>query len=83
MLHKNENSNIVKGRISVVLRGRDLKFLERSEKNNILRKRKFSSRWVELRKNNAGLTLELGAMSHSYVGSTSVLPDKRGNCTQD
>ena len=33
----NENAKIVKGRISVVLRGRDLKFWERSEKNNILR----------------------------------------------
>ena len=34
-------AKIVKGRISVVLRGRDLKFWERSEKNNILRKRNF------------------------------------------
>ena len=34
----NENAKIVKGRISVVLRGRDLKFWERSEKNNILRR---------------------------------------------
>ena len=31
-----ENAKIVKGRISVVLRGRDLKFWETSEKNNIL-----------------------------------------------
>ena len=36
-----ENAKIVKGRISVVLRGIDLKFWERSEKNNILRKRNF------------------------------------------
>ena len=36
-----ENAKIVKGSISVVLRGRDLKFWERSEKNNILRKRNF------------------------------------------
>ena len=31
----------VKGRISVVLRGRDLKCVERSEKGNIFRKRNF------------------------------------------
>ena len=36
-----ENTKIVRGRISVVLQGRDLKFWERSEKNNILRKRNF------------------------------------------
>ena len=36
-----ENAKIVKGRISMVLRGRDLKFWERSETNNILRKRNF------------------------------------------
>ena len=41
MNNPDENAKIVKGRISVVLRGRDLKFLERSEKNNILRKRNF------------------------------------------
>ena len=34
-----ENAKIVKGRISVVMRGRNLKFWERSEKKNILRKR--------------------------------------------
>ena len=39
MNNPDENSKIVKGRIFVVLRGRDLKFWERSEKNNILRKR--------------------------------------------
>ena len=33
-----ENSKIIKGRISVVLRGRDLKFWGGSEKNNILRR---------------------------------------------
>ena len=41
MNNPDENAEIVKGRISVVLRGRDLKFWERSEKNNILRKRNF------------------------------------------
>ena len=39
--HPNENAKIVKGRVSVVLRGRDLKFWERGEKNNILMKRNF------------------------------------------
>ena len=38
MNNPDENAKIVKGRISVVLRGRDLKFWERSEKNNILRR---------------------------------------------
>ena len=33
-----ESAKIVKGRISVVLRGRDLKIWERSKKNNILRR---------------------------------------------
>ena len=33
-----ENAKVLKGRISVDLRGRDLKFWERSEKNNILRR---------------------------------------------
>ena len=41
MNNPDENAKIVKGRISLVLRGRDLKFWERSEKNNILKKRKF------------------------------------------
>ena len=41
MNNPDKNAKIVKGRISVVLRGRDLKFWERSEKNYILRKRKF------------------------------------------
>ena len=41
MNNPDENAKIVKGCISVVLRGRDLKFLERCEKNNILRKRNF------------------------------------------
>ena len=36
-----ENAKIVKACISVVLRDRDLIFWERSEKNNILRKRNF------------------------------------------
>ena len=36
MNNSDENAKIVKGRISVVLQGRDLKFWE-SEKNNILR----------------------------------------------
>ena len=35
MNNPNENAKIVKSRISVVLRGRDYKFWERSEKNNI------------------------------------------------
>ena len=35
------NAKIVKGRISVVLRGRDLNIWERSEKNNILRRGSF------------------------------------------
>ena len=35
MNNPDENAKIVKGRISVVLQGRDLKFWERSEKNNI------------------------------------------------
>ena len=38
MNNPDENAKIVKARISVVLRGRDLKFWERSEKNNILRR---------------------------------------------
>ena len=38
MNNPDENAKIVKGRISVVLQGRDLKFWERSEKNNILRR---------------------------------------------
>ena len=38
MNNSDENAKIVKGRISVVLRGGDLKFWERSEKNNILRR---------------------------------------------
>ena len=38
MNNQDENAKIVKGCISVVLRGRDLKFWERSEKNNILRR---------------------------------------------
>ena len=42
MNNPDENAKIVKGRISVVLRGRDLKFWE-SEKKNILRKRNFRS----------------------------------------
>ena len=41
MNNPDENAKIVKGRISVVLRSRDLKFWERSEKNNILRERSF------------------------------------------
>ena len=41
MNNPDENAKNVKGRISVVFRGRDLKFWERSEKNNILRKRNF------------------------------------------
>ena len=41
MNNPDENTKIVKGRIFVVLRGSDLKFLERSEKNNILSKRNF------------------------------------------
>ena len=36
MNNPDENAKIVIGHISVVLRGRDLKFWERSEKNNIL-----------------------------------------------
>ena len=41
MNNPDENAKIVKGRISVVLRGRDLKFWVRSKKNNILMKRNF------------------------------------------
>ena len=41
MDNPDENAKIVKGRITVVLRGSDLKFWERSEKNNILMKRNF------------------------------------------
>ena len=41
MNNLDENAKIVKYRISVVLRGRDLNYWERSEKNNILRKRNF------------------------------------------
>ena len=37
MNNPDKNAKIVNGRISVVLRGKDLKFWERSEKNNILR----------------------------------------------
>ena len=38
MNNPDEKTTIVKGRIYVVLQGRDLKFWERSEKNNILRR---------------------------------------------
>ena len=38
MNNADENAKIIKGRISVDLRGRDLKFWERSEKNNISRR---------------------------------------------
>ena len=38
MNNPDENAKIVKCRISIVLRGRDLKFWERSEKNSILRR---------------------------------------------
>ena len=51
MNNPDENAKIVKGRISVVLRGRDLKFWERSEKNNILRKTNFrrdGRRWEKI-----------------------------------
>ena len=41
MNNPDENAKIVKGHIFVVLQGRDLKFWERSEKNNILMKRNF------------------------------------------
>ena len=59
MNNPDENAKIVKGRISVVLRGRDLQFWERSEKNNILRRGNFSSRLAEVRKSKAGWILEL------------------------
>ena len=38
MNNPDENAKIVKGCISVVLRGRDFKFWERSEENSILRR---------------------------------------------
>ena len=38
MNNPDENAKIAKGRISVVLRGRDFTFWERGEKNNILRR---------------------------------------------
>ena len=38
MNNQDENAKIVKGCTSVVLGGRDLKFWERSEKNNISRR---------------------------------------------
>ena len=38
MNNPDENAKIVKCRISVVLRGRDLKFWERSDKNNMLKR---------------------------------------------
>ena len=38
MNNPDENANTVKGHISVVLRGRDLKFMEKSDKNNILKR---------------------------------------------
>ena len=41
MNNPDKNAKIVKRCISVILRGRDFKFWERSEKNNILRKRNF------------------------------------------
>ena len=41
MNNPDENAEIIKGRISVVLRGSDLTFWERSKKTNILRKRNF------------------------------------------
>ena len=59
IMNPDENAKIVKGRISVVLRGRDLKFWERSEKNNILRRSNFSSQLAEVRKSKTGWILEL------------------------
>ena len=41
MNNPDENAKIVKGSVSVVLRGRDLKFWKRSEKNNSFKKRNF------------------------------------------
>ena len=43
MNNPDENAKFVKGRISVVLRGRDLKFWERSENKYYLEEEKFSS----------------------------------------
>ena len=43
MNNSDKNANIVKSRVSMILRVRDFKFWERSEKNNILRKRNFLS----------------------------------------
>ena len=45
MNNPDENAKIVQGHTFVVLRGRDLKFWEKSEKNNILRKRNFRRDW--------------------------------------
>ena len=59
MNNPDENAKIVKSRISVVLRGKDLKFWERSEKNNILRKRNLRRDGRRSRKNNAGWILAL------------------------
>ena len=59
MNNPDENAKIVKSRISVVLRGKDLKFWERSEKNNILRKRNIRCDGQRSRKNNAGWILVL------------------------
>ena len=41
MNNPDENAKIVKGRISVVLQGRDLKFWERSKKNDTFKNTKF------------------------------------------
>ena len=39
MNNPDENAKIVKGHISMVMRGRDLQFWEKNEKSNILRRR--------------------------------------------
>ena len=59
MNNPDENAKIIKGLISVVLRGRDLKFGKKSEKNNILRRWNFSSRLAEVRKSKAGWIIAL------------------------
>ena len=59
MNNPDENAKIVKGRITVVLRGRDLKFWERSEKIISLGGETFRSGLAEVRKSKAGWILEL------------------------
>ena len=74
MNNPDENAKIVKGCISVVLQGRDLKFWKRSKKNNILRKCNFLSRLAEVRKSwyysKGRVEEQLAAASNCNLGKS-------------